>query len=135
MLKFNELKKGDYVIADFDGNKQVGMVTGLMLGAHDVCINNGVQEFWFSPKDLTAVDITDEELDRLKFKKQTNEDGTIKYMKGAFRMVTAGVGNFEKMEIWYRDEKRHIQHPIKLHQLQNHFYEMTKVHLNEDNFN
>ena len=50
-------------------------------------------------------------------------------------LLLPGVGNFEKMEIWYRDEKRHIQQPIKLHQLQNHFYEMTKVHLNEDKFN
>ncbi len=135
MLKFNEIKKGDYVIADFDGNKQIGMVTGLMPSAQDVCINNGVQEFWFQPAELSAVDISDEQLLRLKFTQQANDDGTIKYMKGAFRMVTPGVGNFEKMEIWYRDEKRHIQQPIKLHQLQNHFYEMTKVHLNEDNFN
>jgi hypothetical protein len=135
MLKFNEIKKGDYVIADFDGNKQVGMVTGLMPDAKDVCINNGVQEFWFKPEELSAVDISDAELERLKFSKQVNEDGTIKYMKGAFRMVTPAAGNFEKMEIWYRDERRHIQQPIKLHQLQNHFYEMTKVHLSEDNFN
>lgn len=59
MLKFNEIKKGDYVIADFDGNKQVGMVTGVMPAEHDVCINNGVQEFWFKPEELSAVDISD----------------------------------------------------------------------------
>ncbi len=135
MLKFNEIKKGDYVIADFDGNKQVGMVTGLMPAEHDVCINNGVQEFWFKPEELSAVDISDAELERLKFTKQINDDGTIKYMKGAFRMVTPSANNFEKMEIWYRDERRLIQQPIKLHQLQNHFYEMTKVHLSEDSFN
>jgi hypothetical protein len=134
MLKFNEIKKGDYVVADFDGNKQVGMVTGLMPDAHDVCINNGVQEFWFKPEELTAVDISDAELERLKFNKQVNDDGTVKYMKGAFRMVTAESGNFDKMEIWYRDERRHIQQPIKLHQLQNHFYEMTKVHLDDTTF-
>lgn len=74
------------------------------------------------------------ELERLKFSKQSNDDGTIKYSKGAFRMVTQGDGNFEKMEIWYRDERRHIQQPIKLHQLQNHFYEMTKVHLDDTTF-
>jgi hypothetical protein len=131
MLKFNEIKKGDYVIADMDGNKQVGMVTGLMPAEHDVCIDNGTQEFWFKPDQLSAVDITEGELERLKFNKQMNEHGSVKYMKGAFRMVIPKAGNFEAMEIWYRDERRHILQPIKLHQLQNHFYEMTKVHLDD----
>ena len=42
--------------------------------------------------------------------------------------------DFSKFEIWYRDEHRHILHPINVHQLQNHFYEMTKVHLNDESF-
>jgi hypothetical protein len=132
MLKFNEIKKGDYVIADFDGDKQVGMVTGLMPNAQDVCINNGVQEFWFKTEQLSAVDITEGELERLKFTKQQNDDGSIKYMKGAFRMLVPAGGNFSKFEIWYRDERRQVVNPIKLHQLQNHYHEMTKVHLSEE---
>ncbi len=134
MLKFNEIKKGDYVVADFDGNKQTGMVTNLMPAEHEVCIDNGTQEFWFKPEQLTAVEITDAELHRLKFHKHTNDDGTVKYMKGAFRMVVASTTDFSKMEIWYRDEHRHITQPIHLHQLQNHFFEMTKVHLDESSF-
>lgn len=135
MLKFNEIKKGDYVVADFEGNKQVGMVTGLMPAAHDVCIDNGVQEFWFKPEQLSPVEISDAELTRLQFTKQANDDGSVKYMKGAFRMVIPAEGNFNSMEIWYRDEHRHIMQPIFLHQLQNHFYEMTKVHLDDGSFN
>jgi len=70
----------------------------------------------------------------LKFQKQENEDGTVKYMKGAFRMLLPSKGDFSHFEIWYRDEKRHMVQPISLHQLQNHFYEMTKVHLNDETF-
>ena len=44
------------------------------------------------------------------------------------------INDFSKFEIWYRDEKRHIMQPISLHQLQNHFYDMTKVHLNHQTF-
>ena len=55
-------------------------------------------------------------------------------MKGAFRMLLPAKGNFGTMEIWYRDEKRQIQQPISIHQLQNHFYDMTKVHLTTEPF-
>lgn len=39
--------------------------------------------------------------------------------------------NFSAYEIWYRYEKRKIQNPIYLHELQNHFTAMTKVHLTD----
>ena len=31
-------------------------------------------------------------------------------------------------------EKRHILHPLSVHQLQNHFHDMTKVLLNEESY-
>jgi hypothetical protein len=49
-------------------------------------------------------------------------------------MLLPAEGDFSKFEIWYRDEKRHIMQPIFVHQLQNHFLDMTKVHLNETAF-
>jgi hypothetical protein len=55
-------------------------------------------------------------------------------MKGAFRILLHAKGEFANMEIWYRDERRHIIQPLSVHQLQNHFYEMTKVHLNDEVF-
>jgi len=69
-----------------------------------------------------------------KFHKQVNDDGTIKYLKGAFRILIPKEGDFSRMEIWYRDETRHITHSIYVHNLQNHFYDMTKVHLNDESF-
>ena len=71
---------------------------------------------------------------KLRVHKQENEYGTVKYMKGAVRMMLPANNNFSKFEIWYRDEHRHILQPINVHQLQNHFYEMTKVHLNDESF-
>jgi hypothetical protein len=102
-----------------------------------VCINTGAQGFWFDTGKghLTPIPVNDAELTNFKFSKQTNEDGTVKYMKGAFRMLIPKENDFSRMEIWYRDEQRQINEPVALHVLQNHFYEMTKVFLNEGSFN
>ncbi len=130
MIKFNEIKVGDYLIADNDGDRKQGEVTGLKHGENQVCVNTGTQEFWYETAQLSPIALDEEQLLKMKFQKQENEDGTVKYMKGAFRMLLPQKGNFSKFEVWYRDERRQIMQPISLHQLQNHFYDMTKVHLN-----
>ncbi|MEI7734140.1 MAG: hypothetical protein WCI49_01685 [Ferruginibacter sp.] len=132
MIKFNEIKVGDYLFADNDGDKKQGEVTGLNPVEKQVCVDTGAQEFWYETEQLSAIDLDDAQLMRLKFQKQENEDGSVKYMKGAFRMQLLSKSDFSHFEIWYRDERRHIMQPIQLHQLQNHFYDMTKVHLNEE---
>ncbi len=134
MIKFLELKTGNYLLADNDGDNRRGEVTDLNGNEKQVCVDNGAQEFWYETNQLTPIEITDEELSGLKFHKEVNGDGSAKYLKGAFRMLLPKDGDFSRMEIWYRDEKRHIMHTIPLHTLQNHFYEMTKVHLNNDSF-
>ena len=134
MLKFQNIKVGDYLMADNDGDVLKGEVTNLKHGENQVCMNIGVQEFWYEMEQLKAIPLNEEELLNLKFTKQTNGDGTVKYSKGAFRLLLPSDGNFSKMEIWYRDEHRHITHAINVHELQNHFYEMTKVHLNDEAF-
>jgi hypothetical protein len=134
MMQFHEIKVGDFLIADNDGDKKQGEVTNLNGNEKQVCVNTGVQDFWYELNQLSPITLDDEQLEKLKFHKQENEDGTVKYMKGAFRMMLPAKGDFSKFEIWYRDEHRKIMHPIYLHQLQNHFYDMTKVHLNEESF-
>ncbi len=134
MIKFNEIKVGDYLIADNDGDKKQGEVTNLNHDEKQVCVNTGAQDFWYETEQLSAIPLDDDQLMKLKFHKQENPDGTVKYMKGAFRMMLPGKNDFSKFELWYRDEHRHILHAINVHQLQNHFYEMTKVHLNEESF-
>jgi hypothetical protein len=134
MINFHELRVGDFVITENDGDTRRGEVTDLNGNEKQVCVDNGAQEFWYETNQLIPLEITDEELMNLKFHKENLEDGGVKYLKGAFRIFIPKEGDFSKMEIWYRDEKRHVLHPIQLHTLQNHFYEMTKVHLNTASF-
>lgn len=134
MIQFHEIKVGDYLIADNDGDKMQGEVTNINSAEKQVCINNGVQDFWYETEQLSSIPLNDEQLTKLQFQKQLNPDGTVKYMKGAFRIMLPAKDDFSKFEIWYRDEHRHIMSPINVHQLQNHYYEMTKVHLNTEKF-
>ncbi len=134
MIKFQEIKVGDYLYVENEGDTRRGEVTNLNGDEKQVCVDNGVQEFWYETNQLSSIPVSDAELESLQFHKQLQDDGTVKYSKGAFRMVTPSSGDFSTMEIWYRDEKRHITTPIPIHVLQNHFYEMTKVHLNDESF-
>ncbi|MEP7111528.1 MAG: hypothetical protein ABI760_26270 [Ferruginibacter sp.] len=135
MIKFHEIKVGDYLIADNDGDKRIGEVTDLNGDEKQVCVDTSDQEFWYETSQLSPIPLDEEHLLNLKFNKEEHEDGTVKYLKGAFRILLPAKGDFTKMEIWYRDERRHILHPISVHQLQNHFHEMTKVLLNDESFN
>jgi hypothetical protein len=134
MLSINEIKAGDYFKASNDGDVLTGEVTQLKKANKEVCLNIGVQEFWYEVGQLSPIPLSEQELKNLRFGKEILLDGTVKYLKGAFRMRIPAEGDFSKMELWYRDEHRHIQRPLFVHELQNHFYEMTKVHLNDQRF-
>ena len=134
MIKFHELKAGDYVLAEYEGKISQGEVTGLNRDEKEVCVDIGVQEFWFRPEQLKPLPLDDDELRKLNFQRHENEDGSVKYLKGAFRIQLPAPDNFSKFEIWYRDETRQIMHPIGVHELQNHYLDMTKVHLTEKAF-
>ena len=135
MIKFHEIKVGDLLVADNDGDILQGEVTNLNGDEKQVCVDTGTQEFWFETSQLSAIPLSDEQLVNFKFSKEENMDGTVKYLKGAFRILIAEKGDFSKMELWYRDERRHIMQPTSVHQLQNHFHDMTKVLLNDESFN
>jgi hypothetical protein len=134
MLKYSEIKVGDFLVADNDGDRKPGEVTNLNGDEKQVCVDTGEQEFWYETNQLTAIELDDASLSRFKFGKQINQDGTVKYLKGAFRILIPRENDFSSMELWYRDEHRHIKQRIPVHVLQNHFYEMTKVHLNNETF-
>lgn len=134
MIKFQELKSGDYVLVEYEGNINPGEVVGFNRDEKEVCVNDGVQEFWFKADELKPLLLDDAQLTKLNFQKQENEDGSVKYLKGAFRILIPEKNNFSRFEIWYRDEKRQIMHPIGVHELQNHYHEMTKVHLTDEAF-
>lgn len=131
MIKFSELKAGDYVLAESDGQAWRGEVTRFNNDEKEVCVNTGVQEMYFPPEDLYPLPLDEDQLMKLKFTKHVNEDGSVKYSKGAFRVQTPRQDDFSTFEIWYRNEKRIITRHIAVHDLQNHYHAMTKVLLDD----
>ena len=129
MVKISELKQGDIVKVLDSGEERLGVVTDTSWEENMACINNGIQEFWFAPADIVPVPLTEEQLiNTLGFEKEETAEG-VKYKKGAFRVVVHDPGNNTHVDIWYREDRRHFSHPIYVHELQNHHYEMTKVPL------
>jgi len=131
MIKFSDIRIGDYVNAEYEGKLWNGEVVRLNGDEKQVCVQTDVQEFWFEPEHLYPIDLTEDALLKLNFQKQVNEDGSVKYLKGSFRIVTPSAGDFSKMEIWYREDRRHNPDIQYVHQLQNQYIQMTKIHLTD----
>lgn len=130
MLKLSELQPGDIVMAEFEGQKMEGTVKELNKEDREVCVETSVQEFWFKPEDLYPIPLTEVQLLKLGFEKVENGDGSVKYKKDSFRVLVPNKGDFSDIEIWWREDRRHLRQSINVHELQNHYYQMTKVELN-----
>ncbi|HEX2609021.1 MAG TPA: hypothetical protein VHK91_16675 [Flavisolibacter sp.] len=129
MVKISELKEGDIVRVLFDEGEREGRVISVSREENMVCVDNGIQEFWYAPAEIHPLPITEERLiNLLGFEKEDTEAGT-KFKKGPFRILVHDPGNYTNMEIWYREDHRHFNHAIYLHELQNHHLDMTKVPL------
>jgi|SRR5580698_7846144 hypothetical protein len=132
MIKFNELKIGDIVDVEYEGRKSEGEVIDLDHEDKEACVKTAVQDFWYTPDQIYAIPLSDGQLHRFGFEKVENGDGTIKYKKDAFRILLSKKDDFSEFEMWYREDRRHMTHPISVHELQNHFSQMTKIHLDKD---
>ena len=132
MIKFNEIKVGDYVIAEYEGKMWSGEVNRLNKDEKQVCVETDVQEFWFEPEHLYPMPLNDENLLKLNFVKEHLTDGSVKYKKGSFRLLIPLAGDFSHIDMWYREDKRHNTGIQYIHQLQNHYFEMTKIHLTDE---
>ena len=129
MIKFNEIKMGDYLMGKFEDKLWEGEVINLNGDEKQVCLATDVQDFWFETDDLYPIPISDAALRRLSFVREDIPDGSVKYKKGAFRILIQKPDDFSHMDIWYRDDKRINPQIQYTHQLQNHYLQMTKVHL------
>lgn len=132
MIKFNELKTGDFVMAEYEGQQRMGEVTRLNGDEKQVAVETDVQEFWYEPEHLYPVPLSDESLTSLNFTREDMEDGAVKYKKGSFRLLIPRKDDFSRMEIWYREDKRYQPDVHYIHQLQNHYLQMTKIHLTRE---
>jgi hypothetical protein len=129
MIRFNDLQPGDLVFAEYEGQKTRGVVKALNREDKEVCVETAVQEYWYTPEHLYPIPVDDEQLQLLGFTKAENGSG-VKYMKDSFRIQVPGKNDFSNMEIWWREDRRQLKQQISVHELQNHYYQMTKVELN-----
>lgn len=129
MIKFSELKFGDIVVAEYEGQRREGMVKEINKEDKEVCVETEVQDFWYTPDQLHAIPLDDDQMRKLGFTKVENADGSVKYMRDSFRAFLPKKDNFGNLEIWWREDHRYLTHAIHVHELQNHYYDMTKVEL------
>lgn len=129
MVKINELKPGDILkVLDEGGMEREGTVIEVSRDEGMACVDNGVQEFWYTLDQLVPVPLTEERLFQLGFERTDIEQGA-KYSRGPFRILAKDPGNYTSLEIWYREDRRNFNHPLYVHELQNHYLDMTKVSL------
>ena len=130
MLKLKNLQEGDYVFAEYEGEKLEGVVRELHRDDDDaVLVETVKQSYWYTPEHLTAIPLDEAQLLKFGFQKQENEDQSVKYLRGPFRMYLPVKGDFSHMEIWYREDHRILSQPIAINELQHHFSQMTKIPL------
>jgi hypothetical protein len=130
MLKIGNLKSGDIINVNDDGVMREGTVVRINREENQALVDNGVQEFWYSPEDMDAVPLDENQLIRLGFSREET-DGAVKYKKDSFRLVTPKKGDFSNVEMWWREDRRHFSFPLGVHELQNLHLDMTKVHLDK----
>ena len=132
MIKFSELKIGDYVIAEYEGQQRDGEVKRLNGDEKQVCVETDVQEFWYETAHLFPIPLSDEQLIKLNFSKEGQANGSVKYKKGSFRLVVPAKDDFSTLEMWWREDRRIHPNVHYVHQLQNHYLDMTKIHLTNE---
>jgi hypothetical protein len=128
MLKISNLKPGDIVTVNDEGVIREGTVVSTSHEENQALVDNGVQEFWYSPEEIHAVPLDETQLLKLGFTKEEAE-GVVKYKRDSFRLVTPKKGDFSNIEMWWREDRRHFSFPLGVHDLQNLHLDMTKVHL------
>ncbi len=130
MIKISDLKEGDLVMVDFEGTLMEGEVLEVNNGQKLAkVLTNGQNEFWYAGEVLKPIPLSDAALKKINFTRDDQPDGSVKYLKGAFRVQLERPDDFNNISFWYREDKRHVNQLIALHELQNYYLNMTKVHL------
>ncbi|MGQ0739373.1 MAG: hypothetical protein ACT4OJ_09960 [Bacteroidota bacterium] len=128
MLKIGNLKSGDIIMVNDEGVVREGTVVQINREENQALVNNGVQEFWYSPEEMSSVPLDESQLLAFGFSRE-EIDGAVKYKKDSFRLVTPKKGDFSNVEMWWREDRRHFSFPLGVHELQNLHLGMTKIHL------
>lgn len=130
MLKITNLKEGDIITVDDDGVMREGTVVRVSREEHQALVDNGIQEFWYSPEEMHSLQLDEAQLFRLGFIGEET-DGGMKYKKDSFRVLIPKKGDFSTIEMWWREDRRHFNFRLSVHEFQNLYLDMTKVHLDK----
>ena len=132
MIHLHDVKAGDTVLVEYEGTTVEGHVLEVNREDKQVCVQTGEQEFWYDLKDLYSIPLNEEQLLRLKFRKDEISaigNGNV-YVRGPFSVKLHELENgHPATRLDYRDEHRDIRESITVNQLQNHYHEMTNFHL------
>ena len=128
MLKIGNLKAGDIINVNDEGIMREGAVVKTNKEENQALVDNGVQEFWYSPEEMFALPLDENQLIKLGFSREETE-GAVKYKKDSFRLMTPKKGDFSNIEMWWREDRRHFSFPLGVHELQNLHHDMTKIPL------
>ena len=132
MINYHEINIGDLVNAEYGGQMKEGEVINLNGDEKQVCVESGDQEFWFEAEHVFPIPLSDEQMLALNFSKESQEDGSVKFSKESFRLIIKADHDFSFLEMWYREDMRVHPDVHYVHQLQNHYLQMTKVPLTKD---
>ena len=128
MLKLGDLKSGDIVSLNHEGDNREGPVVRVSHENKQALVDNGVQEFWYNLDEIRSIPLDEKQLANLGFVKDES-NGVVKYKKDSFRLVIPSEGDFSSIEMWWREDRRHFNFPIGVHDLQNLYHDMTKIPL------
>lgn len=130
MINLHDVKAGDTVLVDYEGNTVEGQVLEVNREDKQVCVQTGEQEFWYDLDTLYSIPLNEDQLLKLKFKKEDTVGNTRVYVRGPFSVKLYELGDgHPATRLDYRDEHREIKESITVNQLQNHYHEMTNFHL------
>ncbi len=130
MLKLGDLKQGDHILLNDEGVEREGTVVKVSHEERQALVNNGVQEFWYGLDEIRPIPLDEKQLMRLGFtKEEMNGAAAVKYKRDSFRLVLPNKDDFSNIEMWWREDRRHFNFPLGVHDLQNLYHDMTKVPL------
>ena len=130
MLKLGDLKQGDHIFLNDEGVKREGTVVKVSHEERQALVNNGIQEFWYNLDEIQPIPLDENQLMRLGFtKEEMNGSGAVKYKRDSFRLMLLHKDDFSNIEMWWREDRRHFNFPLGVHDLQNLYHDMTKVPL------
>lgn len=133
MIHLHDLKAGDWVLADYEGNRYEGSAEELSYEKVYIRIAFNDHLNWYDPKELEPVPLTEEQLVSFGFVKSTDPIMGGKgeaWIRGPFKVIYPEKNNTQHIILECLPEQpRELKQGLMVHELQHHYHGMTKVFL------